>query len=78
MNVPPPQCSMFHPSNGCHQHLDLLLLSYSNPRSVAMTPTSRSPLSVLEEMRKIDECDVKEFDTLDRGEKTIVILGDRW
>ena len=33
---------------------------------------------VLEEkMREIDECDMKEFDTLDSSEKTIAILGDR-
>ena len=34
---------------------------------------------VLEEgMRKIDECDVDKFGTLDSSEKTIAILGDRW
>ena len=33
---------------------------------------------VLEEMRKIDECDIENFGTLDSGEKTIAILGDRW
>ena len=32
---------------------------------------------MLEEMRKIDKCDIEEFGTLDR-EKTIAILGDRW
>ena len=31
-----------------------------------------------EEMREIDECNMEEFDTLDSGEKTIAILGDRW
>ena len=31
-----------------------------------------------EEMRKIDECDMEEFYTLDSSEKTIAILGDRW
>ena len=30
-----------------------------------------------EEMGKIDECDLKELDTLDSSEKTIAILGDR-
>ena len=30
------------------------------------------------EMRKIDECDVEKFSTLDSSEKTIGILGDRW
>ena len=33
---------------------------------------------VLEEMRKIDECDMKKFGTLDSSEKTIAILGGRW
>ena len=29
-------------------------------------------------MRKIDECDMEKFGTLDSSEKTIAILGDRW
>ena len=33
---------------------------------------------VLEEMRKVDECDMEKFGTLDDSEKTIAILGDRW
>ena len=33
---------------------------------------------VLQQMRKIDECDMENFGTLDSGEKTIAILGDRW
>ena len=33
---------------------------------------------VLEEMGKIDECDMEKFGTLDISEKTIGILGDRW
>ena len=33
---------------------------------------------VLQEMRKIDECDMETFGTLDGSEKTIAILGDRW
>ena len=33
---------------------------------------------VLEEMRKIDECDMEKFGTVDSSEKTIAILGDRW
>ena len=32
---------------------------------------------VLEEMRKIGECGMEEFGTLDPSEKTIAILGDR-
>ena len=28
--------------------------------------------------RKIDECDMDTFGTLDSSEKTIAILGDRW
>ena len=31
-----------------------------------------------EEIRKIDECDMEKFGTLDSSEKTIAILGDRW
>ena len=30
------------------------------------------------EMRKLDECDMEIFGTLDSSEKTIAILGDRW
>ena len=30
-----------------------------------------------EEMRKIDECGMEKFGTLDSSEKTIAILGDR-
>ena len=30
------------------------------------------------EMRKIDECDLEKFGTLDSSEKTIAILGDKW
>ena len=33
---------------------------------------------VLEEMRKLDECDMEEFVRQDSSEKTIAILGDRW
>ena len=33
---------------------------------------------VLEEMRKIDECGVEKFGTLDISAKTIAILRDRW
>ena len=29
-------------------------------------------------MRKMDECDVEKFDTLDSSEKMIAILGERW
>ena len=30
------------------------------------------------EMRKIGECDMEKFGTLDSSEKTITIPGDRW
>ena len=33
---------------------------------------------MLKEMRKIDECGMDMFGTLDTSEKTIAILGDRW
>ena len=29
-------------------------------------------------MRKIDECDMEKFDTLDSSDETIAVLGDRW
>ena len=31
-----------------------------------------------EDIRRIDECDMDKFSTLDNNEKTIAILGDRW
>ena len=31
-----------------------------------------------EEMRRIDECDMEDFDTLDSSKKTNAILEDRW
>ena len=31
-----------------------------------------------EDMKKIDECDMEKFGTLDNSEKTMAILGDRW
>ena len=33
---------------------------------------------VLEETKKLDECDMEEFGRLERSGKTIAILGDRW
>ena len=33
---------------------------------------------VLEEMRKIDKCDVEKLGTLHSSEKTIAILGNKW
>ena len=33
---------------------------------------------LVEEMRKLDECDMEEFGRLERSEKRIAILGDRW
>ena len=33
---------------------------------------------VLEEMRKLDECDMEEFGRLASSEKKIAILGHRW
>ena len=34
--------------------------------------------ALLEEMRKLDVCDMEEFGRLESSEKTIAILGDRW
>ena len=33
---------------------------------------------MLEEMRKIDKCDMEEFGRLESSDKTIATLGDRW
>ena len=33
---------------------------------------------LVQEMRKLDECDMEEFGRLKSSEKTISILGDRW
>ena len=33
---------------------------------------------MLEDMRKIDECDLEKCGTLESHEKMIAILGDRW
>ena len=33
---------------------------------------------VLGKVRKMDECGMGKFGTLDSGEKTIAVLGDRW
>ena len=38
----------------------------------------KEDLDVLEEMRKMDECGMETFGTLDSSEKAIAILGDRW
>ena len=32
----------------------------------------------VEEMRKLNECDIEEFGRLESSEKTVAILGDRW
>ena len=40
--------------------------------------TYKEERDVLEEMRKIDGCDIEKFGTLDSSEKTIAILGERW
>ena len=33
---------------------------------------------LVEEMRKLDGCDMEEFGRLESGKKTIALLGDRW
>ena len=33
---------------------------------------------ILTEMRKLHECDMEKFDTLDSSDETIAVLGDRW
>ena len=34
--------------------------------------------NVLQEIRKLDNCDIEEFGRLENSEKTIAILGDKW
>ena len=51
----------------------------SRTHIVGECETYKKDRDVLEkEMRKIDECDMEKFGTLDSSEKTIAILGDRW
>ena len=38
----------------------------------------KEELDALEEMRRLDVCDMQEFGRLERSEKTIAILGNRW
>ena len=55
-------------------------LTRAPAKDAACTPPSEKcneEQEVLEETTKNDECDIEEFDTLDIGEKTIPILGDR-
>ena len=33
---------------------------------------------MLEEMKKLGECDMEEFGRLESSEKTMAVLGDRW
>ena len=35
-------------------------------------------MDALEEMRKLDVCDMEEFGRLESSEKTIAILGEKW
>ena len=50
----------------------------SRTRIVGECELYKEERDVLEEMRKIDECNMEKFGTLDSSEKTIAILGDRW
>ena len=54
----------------------LVLLMYSY--IVGECEICKEERDVLEEMRKINECDVEKFGTLDSREKTVAILGGRW
>ena len=54
----------------------LVLLMYSY--IVGECEICKEERDVLEEMRKINECDVEKFGTLDSSEKTIAILGNKW
>ena len=46
----------------------------SRPHIVGACDMYKEELDVLEEMRKIDECGMEKFGTLDSSEKTIAIL----
>ena len=50
----------------------------SSTHIVGECETYKEERHVLEEMRKIDECGMEKFGTLDSSEKTIAILGDGW
>ena len=50
----------------------------SRARTLGECEICKEERDVLEEKRKIDECDMEMFDALDSSEKTIAILTDRW
>ena len=50
----------------------------SRTHNVAECEMYKEQWDVLGEMRKIYECNMEQFGTLDSSEKTIAILGDRW
>ena len=50
----------------------------SRTRIVGECEMYKEERDVLEEMSKIDECNMEKFGTLDSSEKTIAIRGDRW
>ena len=55
----------------------LVAKQYSRTHIVGECEIYKEERDILE-MRKIDECDMEKFGTLDSSEKTIAILGDRW
>ena len=48
------------------------------PFTVGECEIYKEERGVLEEMRKLDECDMEEFGRLEISEEMIAILGDRW
>ena len=50
----------------------------SRTHIVGECETYKEERDVLEEMTKLDECDMEECGSLESSEKTIAILGDRW
>ena len=57
---------------------DLVAKLYSRTHVVGECEMYKKERDMLEEMRKVDECDMEEFGTLDSSENTIAIPGGRW
>ena len=64
---------------GKRMHIcDLVAKLYSRTHVVGECEMYKKERDMLEEMRKVDECDMEEFGTLDSSENTIAIPGGRW
>ena len=49
----------------------------AEPHRVGECETYKEERDVLQKRKKMEECDIEEFGTLESSEKTIAILGDR-